>query len=352
MARLCCFREATLRRALRSALLPLFSVAATRRAHGALLECTQRLLDAISTKSAAIGSDRAIPLYRLLQNFVIDVTSTSFLSHRLGDAESRRLIALLEEWLDTPPPLPPTTMQRLWRRFGRGGPIEVDRLHRAYDVLLDKLCAKQADAFTVAENTSHPTSVYAALNACGLATDDEVRNQTAGLLFAGLNSAKELHFMLSLLAKHPKLQEEARMEVDQKLGASLPTYESLSKGLDLCSRIVYEALRLSPGIEHLRLITTRTMRTPPAAGAAMAVVHASAERHAARRLALSIAQAPHTLPAAAKRPTTAGALYRQRTGGTAGRELPSLLRGRQGMPGGRLCIARDAYAPCEGAAGV
>ena len=54
------------------------------------------------------------------------------------------------------------------------------------------------------------------------------------------------------------------MEVDQKLGASLPTYESLSKGLDLCSRIVYEALRLSPGIEHLRLITTRTMRTPPA----------------------------------------------------------------------------------------
>ncbi len=253
-------------RTLRSALLPLFSVAATRRAHGALLECTQRLLDAISTKSAAIGSDRAIPLYRLLQNFVIDVTSTSFLSHRLGDAESRRLIALLEEWLDTPPPLPPTTMQRLWRRFGRGGPIEVDRLHRAYDVLLDKLCAKQADAFTVADNTSHPTSVYAALNACGLATDDEVRNQTAGLLFAGLNSAKELHFMLSLLAKHPKLQEEARMEVDQKLGASLPTYESLSKGLDLCSRIVHEALRLSPGIEHLRLITTRTMRTPAAAG--------------------------------------------------------------------------------------
>ena len=277
-------------RTLRSALLPLFSVAATRRAHGALLECTQRLLDAISTKSAAIGSDRAIPLYRLLQNFVIDVTSTSFLSHRLGDAESRRLIALLEEWLDTPPPLPPTTMQRLWRRFGRGGPIEVDRLHRAYDVLLDKLCAKQADAFTVADNTSHPTSVYAALNACGLATDDEVRNQTAGLLFAGLNSAKELHFMLSLLAKHPKLQEEARMEVDQKLGASLPTYESFSKGLDLA---------LALFMRHYAFAWHRALAIDHDANDAHACSRweqcwcPPAERHAARRLALYCTALPH-----------------------------------------------------------
>ena len=34
----------------------------------------------------------------------------------------------------------------------------------------------------------------------------EARCQTAGMLFAGLNSAKELHFMLSLVARHPNLQ--------------------------------------------------------------------------------------------------------------------------------------------------
>lgn len=35
---------------------------------------------------------------------------------------------------------------------------------------------------------------------------EEARAQTAGLLFAGLNSAKELHSMLTLLARHPSLQ--------------------------------------------------------------------------------------------------------------------------------------------------
>ena len=51
-------------RAMRSALLPLFSLSATRRAHGTLLECTQRLLEALEAGSKP---GRAAPLYRLLQ---------------------------------------------------------------------------------------------------------------------------------------------------------------------------------------------------------------------------------------------------------------------------------------------
>ena len=149
------------------------------------------------------------------------------------------------------------------------------------------------------------------------------RAQTAGLLFAGLNSAKELSYAITLLANQPSLQAAARAEVDTTLGGRPPTYDQLTppassrpaarghtaaaaaasedsgkggggeggkdeggkgKGegegegdgegeggsrsvtegsgaagasLELCGRIVNEALRLSPGIEHLRLLTTR-----------------------------------------------------------------------------------------------
>jgi cytochrome P450 len=108
---------------------------------------------------------------------------------------------------------------------------------------------------------------------------EETRRQTAGLLFAGLNSAKELHALLHLLARYPDIQQAARSEVDEQLsgfddsdarGRPLEYHDLSGEAptLQYCARVVYEALRLSPGIEHLRLLTTRTTRVPAPAVAA------------------------------------------------------------------------------------
>jgi cytochrome P450 len=95
-----------------------------------------------------------------------------------------------------------------------------------------------------------------------------VRDQTAGLLFAGLNSASEVRSLIQLLAAHPELQSTARAEVDTALAGRSPTYSDLQpeaagavpSTIDFCQRLVYESLRLAPGIEHLRLVTTRLTR--------------------------------------------------------------------------------------------
>ena len=85
----------------------------------------------------------------------------------------------------------------------------------------------------------------------------EARAQAAGLLFAGLNSAKELHGLLVLLARYPEMQAEAAAEISRELAPSEAVGYDLVCGrsprLGYCGRLVDEALRLSPGIEHLRL---------------------------------------------------------------------------------------------------
>ena len=267
-------------RAIRTSLLPLFSVGATRRAHTTLLECTRRCLDSIEAKSAG-RPDRAVPLHRLLQHFVLDVTTRCFLAKPISDADGRRLIVLFEEWLENPPEPPRRDWRCTARRWWAGGdsPPSSDRLQRAYDAILDRLCSAQAEAEAAraAEGGDDSSlldsaSVLEALG-CG-ASMSEVRAQSAGLLFAGLNSAKELHSMLSMLAKHEGLQADARAEVDNVLRGQLPSYADLSAQggggsaagarvapqLELCARLVNEALRLAPGIEHLRLLTRRTTR--------------------------------------------------------------------------------------------
>ena len=62
--------QATPHRQLRSALLPLFSVTATRQAHAALLGCTRRLLERLERHVATKGAASPAPLYRLLQECV------------------------------------------------------------------------------------------------------------------------------------------------------------------------------------------------------------------------------------------------------------------------------------------
>ena len=313
-------------RHLRSALLPLFSSSATRRAHPVMLECTQRFLGQLGAKAALVGSARPVPLYRLLQEFVIDVTARAFLAHRMHDADARRLIALLEEWLDSPPPLPPAHMQatheapsfhmRLWRRIASHVVAAVnrakkaraadrpqadasddsdddkddsgsERLLRLYDALLERACArmKEASSSSATAATQSQTEAEAAAAAVAVEAEsangtplvssllsvlsgeshDEVKAQVAGLLFAGLNSAKELREMLDRVAHDGGLQAAARAEADAAMpmgDAAAPSYDAVSTRLALCTRIVHEALRLSPGIEHLRLVTTKTTPVP------------------------------------------------------------------------------------------
>ena len=238
-------------RALRTALLPLFSASATRRSHDVLLSCTCKLIQNIGDHSKKLMSHNgaASPLYRLLQQYVVDVTARCFFAAPISDADTRRLIAILEEWLATaqPPPPPPSAWRRLqlrledrlgrkirWSRspakhISRGtqspeetaaaeeeeaeAAEEADSLRRMYDAILNKICTCQAEFAAAAtlppDFASAPVipSVHTALGP--LATPSEVRAQTAGLLFAGLNSAKELNSILTLLAANPGLQADA-----------------------------------------------------------------------------------------------------------------------------------------------
>jgi cytochrome P450 len=294
-------------RQLRAALLPLFSTSATRRAHTTLLACTERLVSQLTAKAEAGGSAAPVPLYRLVQRFVLDVTTCCFLgqgwlrsSRDHAEADARRLIALLEEWLDSPPSAAPSAAAAAAAAAEAPPP---DKLHRMYTTILDRLCDQQADAegarseltaahaavaaeegsalarapaAAAAETaTAAPVApveplptVLGALTRAGVASDrPSVRAQTAGLLFAGLNSAKELSALLSLLAANPAIQRTARAEVDSVLRGCPPAFDDLTgeaPRLEYCARVVNEALRLAPGIEHLRLTTTRTMRVAAA----------------------------------------------------------------------------------------
>ena len=275
-------------RALRSALQPLFSPAATRAAHADLVSCTERLLDRIAAHVSSKGRDAPVPVYRLVQEYVLDVTGRAFLACVIGDADCRRLIAIFEEWLVAPPESEPRTP---WARsvacaracLSRTEPPEPSRLQKTYDAVLRRICDAMG-AGAEGEGTSKPVrSVAAALSTArevpaGGASEAEahdaasfeatVRDQTAGLLFAGLNSASEVRSLIQLLAVHPELQSTARAEVDAALSGRTPTYSDLQpeatgavpSTLDFCQRLVYESLRLAPGIEHLRLVTTRLTR--------------------------------------------------------------------------------------------
>ncbi|KAL1519416.1 hypothetical protein AB1Y20_022940 [Prymnesium parvum] len=119
----------------------------------------------------------------------------------------------------------------------------------------------------------------------------------AGLLFAGLNSAKELVYILTMLACHPELQRKARAEVDAlyssccasaEVGPHLgeptasgedaarsvrahvrePSFDELwtATSLPYCSKLVLEALRLSPGVEHMRVRASADMWYPTSSG--------------------------------------------------------------------------------------
>lgn len=89
----------------RALLMPLFSPAATRRAHAQLVECVEHLVAKLGATAARVFGP--VPLYRQLQLFTLEATAAAFLAQRIEDADAKRLIALFEEWLDTPPPLPP-----------------------------------------------------------------------------------------------------------------------------------------------------------------------------------------------------------------------------------------------------
>ena len=326
-------------RVLRSALLPLFTPMATRRNHATLLACTERLVARLAEFAAKRGERAAVPLYRFVQEYTLDVTCRAFLGGTMADADARRLIALFEEWLESPPPQKMAGAgawgargaRHVRKAVGRllGRPTDEEdhqRLLGVYEGILTRVCARmavtEADlaagqqdgapaasgagtdapaascAGTDAPSTRRPPSprtVLGALRPLGAVCGLEMRQQAAGLLFAGLNSSKELHSMLALMAHHPQLQEEAHAELEAVLGVGdegrAPTYEELSDAaassrhgrtgqsvrgaegdasaadplppaaasLEYCSRLVFEALRLSPGIEHLRLHTTRTV---------------------------------------------------------------------------------------------
>jgi cytochrome P450 len=275
-------------RALRSALQQLFSPAATRAAHADLVSCTERLLDRIAAHVSSKGRDAPVPVYRLVQEYVLDVTGRAFLSCVISDADSRRLIAIFEEWLVAPPESEPRTpwargvaCARAW--LSRTEPLEPLRLQKTYDAVLRRICDAMG-AGAESEGTTKPVrSVAAALSTArevpaggapeaaahdAASFEATVRDQTAGLLFAGLNSASEVRSLIQLLAAHPELQSTARAEVDTALAGRSPTYSDLQpeatgavpSTLDFCQRLVYESLRLAPGIEHLRLVTTRLTR--------------------------------------------------------------------------------------------
>ena len=68
------------------------------------------------------------------------------------------------------------------------------------------------------------------------------------LLVAGHEtSAATIAWAWSLLARHPRVQEELRAEVDGVCGEGAPAAEDLRR-LDLSHRIVHETLRLYPPV--------------------------------------------------------------------------------------------------------
>jgi cytochrome P450 len=77
-------------------------------------------------------------------------------------------------------------------------------------------------------------------------SDPEVRDQAMGLFLAGYETmANALSFGLYVLAAHPELQERARAEVRQQLGARTATAED-SHHLPYLRQVFTEALRLYP----------------------------------------------------------------------------------------------------------
>ena len=345
---------------LRAQLLPLFSA---RRAHPTLVACVERCLVRLDEHAR---SSRAVPLYKELQDFTIDATSSSFLAGRLSDADGRRLKLLFEEWLDSPPepppppPPPPPPLRpssiiaavRRWRGRCRWLLLRAlsssssrlppppeeeqqpaasapppDRLMVAYGQIVDRCVERQvehelrratqcvaASAAATSDDGGSRSGEGGGLLPCvlGVLRPDDVTSaearraaaqQSAGLLFAGLNAAKELHGLLHLVAHQPELQAAARREVEAQLGRRGATaaaagseaaaeveaakakvgleaakvkveadataepplpFEAFYGGVDaggggggprlaLCDRLVRESLRLAPGIEHLRL---------------------------------------------------------------------------------------------------
>lgn len=204
-------------------------------------------------------------LFLRLQHFVLDVTTAVFCAQPMPEADRKRMIALLEEWLADEP---------ADADDDDDDDSSSERLRRMYDAILGRLCTAQTQAACAAGAADLlPSSIFTALRSGGVAPSDaELRAQTAGLLFAGLNSAKELKSMLAMLAQHQPLQAEVRAEVDAALNGRPPSFHDLSKHsggteplLAQCTQLVHEALRLSPGIEHLRLVTTCTV-TPEGGG--------------------------------------------------------------------------------------
>ncbi|KAL1519415.1 hypothetical protein AB1Y20_022939 [Prymnesium parvum] len=86
--------QVSLHTRVRAALLPLFTASHVRLVHDSLLGCTTRLLTRLSTSTS-----RDAPLYRAMQHFAVDATAAAFLGQPLEDADARRIIVLLEEFL-------------------------------------------------------------------------------------------------------------------------------------------------------------------------------------------------------------------------------------------------------------
>ena len=243
----------------RAALLPLFTAARATAGFDALLACAQRLVAKLGG-DASRAADGAVALYRPLQRFALEASGAAFLAHDFSGADGLRLIALLEEFLDEPPAADAA------ERAANGEAAVFGRWAK----ILDDVVASQTRA---AAGDGGTPCVLSALASSGIADDGivslpaETRRQSAGLIFAALNSAKELKAAVRLLADEPELQAAARAEVDGALRGAAPTAESL-KRLPTCAAFVSEALRLDPGIEHAKFVARRDMWLKLPAGSA------------------------------------------------------------------------------------
>ena len=244
--------------AVRAALLPLFTAARATAGFDALLACAQRLVAKLGGDASRVA-DGGVALYRPLQRFALEASGAAFLAHDFSGADGLRLIALLEEFLDEPPAADPAA------RAANGEAAVFGR----WEKILDDVVASQERAV----RDGGTPCVLSALASSGAVDDDiaalhgETRRQSAGLIFAALNSAKELKAAVRLLADEPELQAAARAEVDGALRGAPPTAESL-KRLPACAAFVSEALRLDPGIEHAKFVARRDMWLKLPAGSA------------------------------------------------------------------------------------
>ena len=189
---------------------------------------------------------RAVPAAAAL---ALEASGAAFLAHDFSGADGLRLIALLEEFLDELPAADAA------ERAANGEAAVFGR----WEKILDDVVASQERAV----RDGGTPCVLSALASSGAVDDDiaalhgETRRQSAGLIFAALNSAKELKAAVRLLADEPELQAAARAEVDGALRGAAPTAESL-KRLPTCAAFVSEALRLDPGIEHAKSVRAAT----------------------------------------------------------------------------------------------